>query len=115
VHPGAADKLFQVKRDYMRHRLSARQRLVCGAIGLCTCAAYFGFCLHAVGITWQREEGDLPSVSAPLDAVTLFLVAFPFGFLSGFGSILVAPMLNALLWGTVAGVIYVRLARRSSA
>jgi hypothetical protein len=98
----------------MRPKLTMRQRLVCGAIGLCTCAGYLGFCLHAVGSAWQRKEGNLPPVSTLLEAVTLFLVVFPFGFVPGLGSILTAPLLNALFWATLAGVIYARLARRKS-
>ena len=99
----------------MRHKLSTRQRVVCGIIVLCTAAVYLGFCICAVGGAWQRKEGDLPPVVPWLQDGSLFLVSFPFGFVPGLGSILLAPMLNALLWSTVAGVIYARLSRRKVA
>jgi hypothetical protein len=80
---------------------------MCGIIMVCIAAIYLGFCVHAVGGTWQRKEGDLPPVAPWLQDASLFLVAFPFGFVPGFDSILLTPILNALLWSAVAGVIYV--------
>jgi hypothetical protein len=50
-----------------------------------------------------------------LQNASLFLVQFPFGFLPGLGNIVVAPILNGILWSTIAGVIYVRLVRRQTA
>ncbi|MEX0867178.1 MAG: hypothetical protein WD030_07455 [Pirellulales bacterium] len=96
----------------MRQKLSIKQRVICGIIAVCTGLVYLGFCLYAVGGAWQRKEGDLPAVSPWLQDASLFLVSFPFGFLPGFDSILLAPILNALLWSTVAGVICVCMFRR---
>jgi hypothetical protein len=99
----------------MHHKLSTRQRVVCGILVLCTAAVYLGFCIYAIGGAWQRKEGDLPPVASWLQEGSLFFVSFPFGFVPGLDSILLAPIMNALLWSTVAGVIYARLSRRKTA
>jgi len=96
----------------MHHRLSIRQRVVCGIIMFCVAAVYLGFCLHAVGGAWQRKEGDLPPVAPWLQDASLFLAAFPFAFVPGFDDVFLAPILNALLWSLVAGFIYVWFYRR---
>jgi hypothetical protein len=99
----------------MQKKLSVRQRATCVVIVVCVGAAYLAFCRYAVGGAWQRKEGDLPQVSPLLQNASLFLVRFPFGFLLGLGNIVVAPLLNGLLWSTIAGIIYVRLVRRQTA
>jgi len=99
----------------MQQKLSIRQRVVCGVIVVCTAAVYLGFCIHSIGGTWQRKEGDLPPVAPWIQDANLFVVTFPFGFVPGLHSILLAPILNGLLWSTLTGVIYVRLYRRKVA
>ncbi len=99
----------------MHRKMSNRQRIVCGMIVICTAAFYLGFCLYAVGGAWQRKEGDLPPVAPWRQDGSLFLVSFPFGFVPGLDNILLAPILNALLWSTVTGVIYAHLSRRKVA
>jgi hypothetical protein len=99
----------------MQKKLSVRQQVTCTVIAVCVGAAYLAFCLYAVGGAWQRKEGDLPPVSPLLQNASLFLVQFPFGVLPGLGNIVVAPILNGILWSTIAGVIYVRLVRRQTA
>jgi hypothetical protein len=99
----------------MRQRLSNQQRVISSVIAICTGLIYLGFCLYAVGGAWQRKEGDLPPVSPWIQDASLTVVAFPFGFVPGFSSIIVAPMLNALLWSIVAGGLYVCLTRKQIA
>ena len=96
----------------MQKKLSVRQQVTCAVIAVCVGAAYLSFCLYAVGGAWQRKEGDLPPIPPLLQNASLFLVQFPFGFLPGLGNIVVAPLLNGVLWGAIAGAIYVRLIRR---
>jgi uncharacterized membrane protein len=96
----------------MQNKLSVRQRVRCAVIAVCVGAAYLGFCLYVVGGAWQRKEGDLPPISPLLQNASLFLVGFPFGFVPGLGNIVVAPLLNAVLWGSIAVAVYLRLIRR---
>jgi hypothetical protein len=106
--------LLIVKGYRMRHRLSMRQRVLCGIIGLCAGAVYLGFCLHAIGAAWQRKEGDLPPAPHWFQDASLFMVGFPFGFLPGLQSIIVAPFINALFWGVATAAIYWRFCRRAA-
>ena len=99
----------------MQNELPIRQRVICGIVAACIFAVYLGFCLVAVGGAWQRKEGDLAAVSSWIQSASLFLVAFPFGFLPGFRSLFVAPILNGLLWSTVVGLFYARYLRRKIA
>lgn len=99
----------------MRQRLSNQQRVICSVIAICTGLVYLGFCLYAVGGTWQRKEGDIPPVSSWLQDASLTVVEFPFGFIPGFSSIIVAPILNALLWSIAAGGFYVWFTRKQVA
>jgi hypothetical protein len=96
----------------MQKKLSVRQQITCTVIAVFVCAAYLAFCLYAVGGAWQRKEGDLPPVSPAIQDASLFLVQFPFGFVPGLGSIVIAPLVNGLFWSSIAGIIYVRLAHR---
>jgi hypothetical protein len=96
----------------MRQKLSTRQRVICSVTAIATGLVYLGFCLAAVRGAWQRKEGDLPPVAPWIQDVSLFFVSFPFEFVPGLDSILLAPFLNALLWSAVAGVIYVYVFRR---
>ena len=97
----------------MLHKLTKRQKIVGGCIAILVAVIYLGFCLYTFGAAWQRKEGDLPPVSPWLQDVGLFFVAFPFGFFFGLG--LIAPILNALFWSTVAGLIYVLFSSRKVA
>jgi|GEM_PF-6663044 len=96
----------------MRQRLSNKRRVVCGFIAISTGLLYLAFCVYAIGGAWQRKEGDLPPVSPWIQDASLAITAFPFGFVPGLSSILLAPILNALLWSIVAGAIYVWISRR---
>jgi hypothetical protein len=93
----------------MWQKFSMRQRVICTIIAVCTALVYLLFCLYAIGGVWQRKEGDLPPVPLWPEEASLFLVFFPFGFVPGFRDILLVPVLNALLWGAVAGASYVFL------
>src|SRR6185436_10048909 len=97
----------------MHDRLSIRQRVICAVIALFVSGGYLGFYFYILGATWQRKEGDLTRVSTPVENVGLFLASFPFGFVPGLSSILTAPILNVLLWSTIAVLLYVRFFRRA--
>jgi hypothetical protein len=91
-----------------------RPRIVSVIAAAITSAIYLAFCLYAVSSAWQRKEGDLPPISPWLQDASLFIVCFPFGFFPGFDSIVIAPIINAILWGTIVGAICFRFLRRKS-
>jgi TRAP-type C4-dicarboxylate transport system permease small subunit len=99
----------------MQNKLPFRQRLMCAIIVVCVCVVYLGFCLFAVSAAWQRKEGELAPVSSWVQSASLFAVAFPFGFLPGFRSLFVAPILNGLVWSSIVGIFYARHLHRKIA
>ncbi len=96
----------------MTTKFSARDRVKCGVIAVAAGLVYIGFSLVAISGAWQRGEGDLPAVAPWFENVGLAVVAFPFGFVPGFDSILIAPLINTLFWSFVAGVICAWVLRR---
>ena len=96
----------------MRQKLSTRQRTICGVIAAFTGFAYLVLCIAVLGGVWQRKEGDLPHVSPWIEDASMAVVVFPFGLLPGLGSIIIAPVLNALFWSTLAGWSCVWMFRR---
>jgi hypothetical protein len=95
----------------MWQRISTKQRIVCGSIGVITALVYLGVCVFSIGAAWQRNEGDIPRTSPWIEHATDVLIAFPFGYVPGLRSIVIAPICNAILWGIIAGAIYIRITR----
>jgi hypothetical protein len=96
----------------MWQRLSTKQRLACVSIVVITALLYLGACFFAIGAAWQRNEGDVPPISPWLEHATYAFVIFPFGYVPGLQSIVLAPIFNALLWGLVAGLIFIRVSKK---
>ena len=99
----------------MPRKLSTRQRVICGILVAATAILYLFGCLCSIRSAWQRKEGDLPPAPSWIQQTSLFLVAYPAALLPGSNGVLAVPLVNALLWGGLAGSIYVwRVHRRTA-
>jgi hypothetical protein len=107
--------MLLVKGQPMRNRLPVRHQVTCVTIAICIWLVYVGFYLCAVGSAWQLKEGDFAPISPWLRNASLFPVAFPLGFLASLRTLFVAPVLNGLLWSTMACFLFARYACRKIA
>ena len=87
-------------RSHTRKRMI--MLLACGA-GALAAIAYLVIAFFVITGAWRRAAGDDPAISPVQERTMLSLVKFPSAFL--LDSIIVVPLLNAVLWGLSVGLL----------
>ena len=98
----------------MHHKLTKRQKVICGIIMFSVVLLYVCACAAVLNMAWLGKDGDTPPASPRLLNFCFDVVTFPFGFIPGVNGAWVT-ILDALLWSTLSGFIYVRFCRRKVA
>lgn len=93
----------------------SRKKAILWAAGasLLVAALYLIAAFFIITGAWRRAAGDDPAISPSLERMMLALVEFPFAYLVD--SILVVPLLNAVLWGSLAGLLTAYLVKSHAA
>jgi hypothetical protein len=76
--------------------------LACVA-GALAAIAYVVIAFFVITGAWRRAAGDDPAISPVQERTMLSLVKFPSAFL--LDSIIIVPLLNAVLWGLSVGLL----------